>query len=164
MLSVTQGNAQCREAGVKFHLSNIQCHFSVFLGKRRKKKTPSSQPRIKSGPYIYYPLKFTIKGCIIVTVFHITDTSITGTYLQQTLFICATAFNFIVNVFATPAEISRKRKAWINAKYTLRIRNCRILSSFCLRSVFVLVLFEDFEFTVYRIDQIINNKIPQVRK
>ena len=142
----------------------MQCHFSVFLVKRRKKKTPSSQPRIKSGPYIYYSLKFTIKGCFIVTVFHITDTSITGTYLQQTLFICATAFNFIVNVFATPAEISRKRKAWINAKYTLRIRNCRILSSFCLRSVFVLVLFEDFEFTVYCIDQIINNKIPQVRK
>lgn len=164
MLSVTQGNAQCREVGVKFHLSNMRCHFSVLLVKRKKKKTPSSQPRIKSGPYIYYPLKFTINGCFIVTVFHITGTSITGTYLQQTQFICATAFNFTVNVFATPAEISRKRQAWINVKYTLRIRNCCILSSFCLRSVFVLVLFEDFEFTVYCIDQIINNKIPQVKK
>ena len=163
MLSVTQGNAQCKEAGVKFHLSNMRCHFLVLLVKR-KKITPSSQPSIKSEPYIYYPLKFTINRCFVVTVFHITDTSITGTYLQQTQFICATAFNFIVNVFATPAEISRKRQAWINVKYTLRIRNCCILSSFCLRSVFVLVLFEDFEFTVYCIDQIINNKIPQVKK
>ena len=140
MLSVTQGNAQCREAGVKFHLSNMRCHFLVLLVKR-KKITPSSQPSIKSEPYIYYPLKFTINRCFVVTVFHITDTSITGTYLQQPQFICATAFNFIVNVFATPAEISRKRQAWINVKYTLRIRNCCILSSFCLRSVFVLVLF-----------------------
>lgn len=151
MLSVTQGNAQCREAGVKFHLSNMRCHFLVLLVKR-KKITPSSQPSTKSEPYIYYPLKFTINGCFIVTVFHITDTSITGTYLQQTQFICATAFNFIVNVFATPAEISRKRQAWINVKYTLGTRNCCILSSFCLRTVFVLVLFEDFEFTVYCID------------
>ena len=163
MLSVTQGNAQCREAGVKFHLSNMRCHFLVLLVKR-KKITPSSQPSIKSEPYVYYPLKFTINRCFVVTVFHITDTSITGTYLLQTQFICATAFNFIVNVFATPAEISRKRQAWINVKYTLRVRNCCILSSFCLRSVFVLVLFEDFEFTVYCIDQIINNKIPQVKK
>ena len=163
MLSVTQGNAQCREAGVKFHLSNMRCHFLVLLVKR-KKITPSSQPSIKSEPYIYYPLKFTINGCFIVTVFHISDTSITGKYLQQTQFVCATAFNFIVNVFATPAEISRKRQVWINVKYTLRIRNCCILSSFCLRSVFVLVLFEDLEFTVYCIDQIINNKIPQVKK
>ena len=115
MLSVTQGNAQCREAGVKFHLSNMRCHFSVLLVKR-KKKTPSSQPRIKSGPYIYYPLKFTINGCFIVTVFHITDTSITGTYLQQTQFICATAFNFIVNVFATPAENDRYG-SMLNTRY-----------------------------------------------
>ena len=103
MLSVTQGNAQCREAGVKFHLSNMRCHFLVLLVKR-KKITPSSQPSIKSEPYIYYPLKFTINGCFIVTVFHISDTSITGKYLQQTQFVCATAFNFIVNVFATPAR------------------------------------------------------------
>ena len=44
-----------------------------------------------------------------------TDTSVTGRYLQQTQLICATAFNFIVNVldlpFASPAEISRKRQA-----------------------------------------------------
>ena len=36
-LSVTQGNAQCREVGVKFHLSNMRCHFSVLLVKRKKK-------------------------------------------------------------------------------------------------------------------------------
>ena len=81
----------------------MRCHFLVLLVKR-KKITPSSQPSIKSEPYIYYPLKFTINRCFVVTIFHITDTSITGTYLQQTQFICATAFNFIVNVFATPAR------------------------------------------------------------
>ena len=105
---------------------------------------------------------------LIKTVFHITDTSITGTYLQQTLVICATAFNFVVNVldlpFATPAEISRKRQAWINAENTLRIRNCCILSSFCLRSVFVSVLREDFEFTVYCIDQIITFAVKETTR
>ena len=104
---------------------------------------------------------------LIITVFHITNTSITGTYLR-TQFICATAFNFIVNVldlpFATPAEISRKRQAWIYAKNTLCIRNCCILSYFCLRSVFVLVLFEDFEFIVYCIDQIITSAAKETTR
>lgn len=37
VLSVTQGNAQSREAGAKFHLWNMRCHFQVLLVKRKKK-------------------------------------------------------------------------------------------------------------------------------